>query len=315
MYLVVFPNRESAVGSLTGVLASTVSILVAHPIEAVKVRLQSGERGGLIAASGCRWRQAASLLRRPYCGIGPHLVQYSALNFIRFGTYAAAKSYFEGRRAAAAAEAGAPPCAGPLPLTDIFLSGTFSGVCIAAVLHPLWVLKTHQQANRLGVGEAATRLWQGEGVRGFFRGYVSGFARFPLALGVFFSSWEALKRLTMQQPQPKAGASPRAGASGEETTLLCGSPADKAIRLAGLVGSGGLAGVLCWTSIFPLDVVQSRMIGEPVYGGGRVYSSALGAFRHIYATEGLRSFTRGYSAVLLRSGPVNAVMLDRKSVV
>lgn len=269
MYLLVFPNRDYAVGAVSGVMAATVAVFFAHPIEAVKVRIQSEQPGS--SPAGFTWHRLVQLLRRPYSGIGPHLLQYSALNFIRFGSFAAAKAYFERQHAE-----GAPGSqVAPLPLHELFQCGAFSGLCIAAVLHPLWVVKTHQQANRISIAEALCRLWQGEGVRGFFRGYASGFVRFPIALGVFFTSYEALKR-----PE-----------------------------VLGRAGSGAVAGALCWTSIFPLDVVQSRMMGEATYGNGRIYTSAFTGFARIYRQEGLLGFTRGYSAVLLRSGPVNAVLL------
>lgn len=306
MYLLVFPNRDYAVGALAGVVASAAAIFAAHPIESVKVRLQSGERGGSLDAPW--WRRVAELLRRPYCGIGPHLLQYSALNSIRFGSFAAAKGFFERRQAACS------PGAVLLPLHETFLCGAFSGGCIAALLHPLWFVKTHQQANRLGVVEAGRRIWNAEGVRGFFRGYVSGFARFPIALGIFFASYEALKHPELLVGSDRSG---KAGAALDDTkqqaahvdkTPAAGTGGERIMQMLGRAGAGATAGVLCWTSIYPLDVVQSRMLGEAAFGQNRVYSSALTSFVKIYRTDGLRGFTRGYSAVLMRAGPINAVL-------
>ena len=73
--------------------------------------------------------------------------------------------------------------------------------------------------------------------------------------------------------------------------------------------SGALAGIACWTSVYPLDVMQSRVIGEAQYGAARKYTGVLSCFSMSFRNEGLRVFTRGYSAVLLRSGPVNALLL------
>lgn len=287
MYLLVFPNRDYAVGAVSGVIASVAAILVAHPIDSVKVRLQRGESGTIGEGWG---RRSAALLRRPYAGIGAHLLQYSALNFIRFGSFSALHAYFERQHAHSGR-------GGLLPLLEVFWCGAFSGGCIAVLLHPLWVLKTYQQAQRVGVLEAASLMWEKEGIRGAFRGYLSGFVRFPLALGVFFTSYDALKRLESSHSH---GAEPR-------TDVPSGWSADasRALRYA---GCGACAGVLCWTSIYPLDVVQSRMMGEAATSP-RTYRSALGSFARVYREEGLRSFTRGYSAVLLRSGPVNAILL------
>lgn len=298
MYLWVFPNRDYAVGAVAGTVASGVAVFLAHPIESVKVRMQSGHRGG--AASSTSWERFRGLFRRPYCGIGPHFLQYSALNSIRFGSYAAAKGFFERRHAS---EEGFTQ----LPISEIFACGMISGTCIAALLHPLFVVKTHQQINRIGILAAVQALWRGEGVRGLFRGYVSGFVRFPIALGVFFAAYEALKRALDSRPLRQTTPVMQGETTAAHDSAVPAAMPSVATWL-GRSGSGAVAGVLTWTSIYPLDVVQSRMMGEAVFGQGRTYRSALASFWHIYCTEGLSSFGRGYSAVLLRSGPVNAVL-------
>eukprot|EP00927_Polykrikos_kofoidii_P077643 TRINITY_DN74566_c0_g1_i1.p1 TRINITY_DN74566_c0_g1~~TRINITY_DN74566_c0_g1_i1.p1 ORF type:complete len:316 (+),score=18.13 TRINITY_DN74566_c0_g1_i1:53-1000(+) len=298
MYLTVFPNREYAVGSLAGVFASLAAVTIMHPIESVKVRMQMGQRGG--SASDSRWRRLVGLFHRPYYGVGPHLLQYAALNSIRFGSYAAAKSFFEDRHAHASDGQNHP-----LPLHEVFQCGAFSGVCIAALIHPAWAVKTHQQINRLTVSQAVLRLWEGEGVRGFFRAYVSGFARFPLALGVFFTAYEALKRPEVWSYEEASG-----NPAAVRTEESCADSGQTTVAgWLGRAGSGAFAGILCWSSVFPLDLVQSRVIGEATYGSGRLFPTAISGFKRVYRTEGLRGFTRGYSAMLVRSGPVNAVLL------
>ena len=74
-------------------------------------------------------------------------------------------------------------------------------------------------------------------------------------------------------------------------------------------GAGAIGGITYWTSVYPLDMVQSRVIGEAQFGAAHSYPGVLSCFSQLYREEGLRAFTRGYSAVLVRSGPVNAVLL------
>lgn len=292
MYFGIFPSRDYVVGAASGVLASTAAVLVMHPIESVKVRMQSAQA---VPDGVSQWRRLAALIHRPYYGIGPHFIQYSVLNFIRFGSYAAAKGFFS--RRSGQGNDGKPR---QLLLPEVFACGAFSGVCIAAVLHPLFVVKTHQQINRLSPHEAVMKLWHGEGIRGLFRTYLAGFVRFPLALGVFFSAYEALKH-----PELWSGV----GNDVTQKVSKSEPPSFQFSKVLGLVSSGAIAGVACWTSVYPLDVVQSRVIGEAHYGLGRKYDGALSCFRTLYREEGIRAFTRGYSAVLMRSGPVNAILL------
>mmetsp|Transcript_49090 Transcript_49090/g.116854 ORF Transcript_49090/g.116854 Transcript_49090/m.116854 type:complete len:310 (+) Transcript_49090:136-1065(+) len=293
MYLIIFPNRDYAVGAVTGVAASVVALIFGHPVESIKVRLQSGEVGR--TSSEGMLSGAARLMNRPYAGFGAHLVQYSILNSVRFGSYSAAIGFFRRR----AEESGESPNRTP-SLTEVFLAGSFSGCCMAAAAHPFWVVKTHQQANRLSPQEAMSRLWHGEGLRGLFRGYVSSFVRFPVALAVMFTAYEALGRAVSDAKSTTATAS----VEGDSRTAL-----QSPLRWLGKPLIGAVSGVLCWTSIYPLDVVQSRMLGEARYGQDRLYPSALQAFREVHREGGWKAFTRGYSAVLLRAGPVNAVLL------
>lgn len=292
MYLYIFPSRDYAVGSVSGVLASFVAVLSAHPIESVKVRMQTAQHLQSDASGQGFVGGLRALLRNPYAGVGPHLLQYALLNSVRFGSYAYAQAYFQ-RQAEQRRRAEESDGSWARPLGEAFACGAFSGLCVAASLHPLFVVKTHQQVNRLGVLEAASKLWQGEGLQGLYRTYLAGFVRFPFALGVFFSSYEALKRFVVFP------------ASSEKTEVQQGAVSNYAQRAA----FGAIAGMLCWTSVFPLDVVQSRVIGEAKYGPARQYPGAISAFRTLYRQEGLSAFSRGYSAVLIRAGPVNAVLL------
>jgi len=277
MYFYFFPNRDYAVGAVSGILASCAAVLLSHPIESVKVRMQTAQHVGEPTLLG----RFSKLLWRPYYGIGPHLLQYMLLNSVRFGSFNAAQGYLQ-RRAGQR----------QLWLSEVLAAGCFSGACIAASLHPLFVVKTHQQVNRLSTLEATQRLWHGEGLQGFFRAFVSGFVRFPLALGVFFVTYEAMKRGPVW---PAWDSGPKDKGSGA------------AVQLRNSV-YGAMAGVLCWTAVFPLDVVQSRVMGEAVYGGGRKYTGVVNCARQLYSQEGISGFTRGYSAVLMRAGPVNAVL-------
>eukprot|EP00906_Rhabdomonas_costata_P024142 RCo034741 len=189
MYLWVFPSRDAAVGALSGASAGFVALLVAHPIETFKVRLQATPGPSvrscrtLRAALGVYWRL---LWVRPYSGIAIHLPQYAALNALRFAAFEAAKPWV-----------GVIPNGPPPTTKQLFLSGAFAGVVVAATLHPLFMLKTMQQAQRSSILPTVRALWAQEGLRGFYRTFCLGFFRYSVALGVFFSAFPWLRaRLT-----------------------------------------------------------------------------------------------------------------------
>ena len=84
---------------------------------------------------------------------------------------------------------------------------------------------------------------------------------------------------------------------------------------------GGLAGVITWASIFPLDViktrVQTQILHAPMRDGEgsallgletpRARLSAIAVARHAYKTEGAGVFFRGLGICSIRAFVVNAV--------
>jgi solute carrier family 25 carnitine/acylcarnitine transporter 20/29 len=85
---------------------------------------------------------------------------------------------------------------------------------------------------------------------------------------------------------------------------------------------GGLAGVITWASIFPLDVIKTRVQTQvlqpkPVRGGEqqtllhaggrRTHMGAVQIAKHAYQTEGAGVFFRGLGICSVRAFIVNAV--------
>jgi solute carrier family 25 (mitochondrial carnitine/acylcarnitine transporter), member 20/29 len=89
---------------------------------------------------------------------------------------------------------------------------------------------------------------------------------------------------------------------------------------------GGIAGIATWASIFPLDVIKTRLQGQPLIQRGTgvlsEHQSLLGHIksnqqrkgsieiaREAYRTEGLKVFYRGFGICSVRAFIVNAVQV------
>ncbi|KAG7129098.1 Solute carrier family 25 member 45 like protein [Verticillium longisporum] len=87
---------------------------------------------------------------------------------------------------------------------------------------------------------------------------------------------------------------------------------------------GGLAGVVTWASVFPLDVIKTRVQTQRAFGGEAETARLLGEGRTpeapsqaqqgavqmakaAYREEGLRVFLRGLTVCSVRAFVVNAV--------
>lgn len=73
------------------------------------------------------------------------------------------------------------------------------------------------------------------------------------------------------------------------------------------VACGAVAGWAGWLTIYPLDVLRSRVISLGAGGGPSL--APLAAARACYAEHGLRGFFVGIRLTLLRAAPVAGVVL------
>lgn len=88
---------------------------------------------------------------------------------------------------------------------------------------------------------------------------------------------------------------------------------------------GGLAGIVTWASVFPLDVIKTRVQTQAIHrepdqqslllasqqGSSRFPAprGALALAREAYATEGISIFFRGLGICSIRAFLVNAVQV------
>lgn len=96
-----------------------------------------------------------------------------------------------------------------------------------------------------------------------------------------------------------------------------------------VLACGGIAGIATWTSIFPLDVIKTRLQTQPLDTISRGQGSetqplvrssdrrVLGSWeiaRQAYRTEGLQVFVRGLGTCNIRAFIVNAVQVSLRSI-
>ncbi|XP_076441759.1 solute carrier family 25 member 45-like isoform X2 [Babylonia areolata] len=233
-----------------------------------------------------------SLSKGFFRGMSWPLVSFGVMNSIFFGTYGGLLQHFSQN---------VPDSEQP-HFQSTFCAGflaTFPTVFIAT---PIDVVKVTLQAQvgsqpevpksgsdyrvlrskfHRGPLEASVEIVKLSGVKGIFRGFWTQLARDSPANAVYMSSYEMVayeaNEFLPSVPNPFVN-------------FFC----------------GGLAGVLSWIVVMPLDVVKSRM---QVDTGSHVYTGFWHCAKKAYREEGWRVFYRGALAVTLRAFPVNAVTL------
>jgi solute carrier family 25 carnitine/acylcarnitine transporter 20/29 len=75
-----------------------------------------------------------------------------------------------------------------------------------------------------------------------------------------------------------------------------------------ILNAGGLAGCLGWISVYPVDLIRSRIQALPIKPtpGWDKYTGMIDCTKKTYAEGGIRTFYRGMVSCCIRAYPVNA---------
>lgn len=280
--------RNLAAGGIGGLCA----VIVGHPFDLVKVRMQTAERGVYSSALDVARKTIAreGLARGLYAGVSAPLVGVTPMFMVSFWGYGVGKSLVEKLTPVPHSPTGVPLYTIP----QISAAGFFSAIPMTLITAPferVKVLLQIQGQKQLAPGEnpkyangldVVRQLYRQGGIRSVFRGSAMTLARDGPGSAAYFASYEYVKRkLTPKDP-------------------ATGTPSGE-LSLPAVIVAGGAAGVAMWIPVFPVDTVKSRLQsaeGRPTIGG---------TIRGIYANGGgIRAFFPGFGPALARAVPANA---------
>lgn len=282
-----------------GTAAGTAQLLVGHPFDTIKVKMQSQSssaaaarfRGPLDAA---RQTLAKEGLKGFYRGMAAPLATVALFNAVLFSARGQAQALL-------AHEDGTP-----LTLSDELVSSLAASAAVSLVATPTELLKCRLQAQgdvaaaaarmaAAGLDPASEALYRGPrdvarhvirhegGVPGLFKGLGATLTREGLGNLAMFGCYHVAKQAIAQQ-------------KGMEASRLGFS--DNLV-------AGGLGGSAFWLACYPTDVIKSKLQVDS-YKSPR-YRSMADCARKIVAAEGVGGLFRGFGPALLRSFPANAV--------
>ena len=163
------------------------------------------------------------------------------------------------------------------------LSGSSAAFFASLVLCPTELVKCRLQSAReisnssnIGPYRLCKQIFQEQGIRGFYHGLQSTFAREMPGYFFFFGAYEFTRSLF-------AGSTKSKDDIGVMKTALC----------------GGIGGVSFWISIFPADVIKSRVQIDP--SGVIAKKNIFAAMKHIVANEGILKLYSGLGPTIIRS--------------
>jgi solute carrier family 25 (mitochondrial carnitine/acylcarnitine transporter), member 20/29 len=288
-----FDWREVFVDLGAGTFGGIMQVIAGHPLDTVKVRLQTQERGaerygGVRDCIRQIWRKEGAT--GFFKGMSSPLAGMACLNAVLFCTYAQTSRLFAGEERRS------------LTLAEQTMSGGIAGFAQCIIVSPTELVKARLQvqASRRGAADVmyngpldcVRKTVQRQGVRGLFVGMSGTIYREIPAYAALFGAYETFKGMLLP------------------ADFVVGDEGKYPFRL---MLAGGLGGVACWTISYPQDVVLNRLRVQPtdrpfkfrrnpyLFDGG-FFDCA----RRLVQREGLAGLWKGYTPCALRAFPANA---------
>jgi len=274
-----------------GYISGAAGILIGNPLDLIKTRLQAGTPSLTTTPTSytSQFSSAGMLIR----GATAPILGYGALNALLFVTYNRTSDLLKSSTVEA-----------PSNLWTTWLAGAIGGLATWVVSTPTELIKCRAQVISSPTAASSwcvtKEILRTEGIRGLYLGGVVTALRDSIGYGFYFWSYELSTRFMMSKMRERRSDTQEAAKA-----LLC----------------GGLAGVITWASIFPLDLIKTRVQTQilsdittaPLLGTEQVMEGPerrrLGAMevaRNAYRSEGLGVFFRGLTVCSIRAFIVNA---------
>ncbi|KAF2173600.1 hypothetical protein M409DRAFT_35301 [Zasmidium cellare ATCC 36951] len=273
--------RDFAAGGVGGVCA----VVVGHPFDLVKVRLQTAEKGVYSGAMDVVRKTIAreGPVKGLYAGVSAPLVGVTPMFAVNFWAYGVGKQLVDSFSVVKD---------GQYSVGQVSFAGFFSAIPMTLITAPferVKIILQIQGQKQLAPGEkpkyaggvdVVRQLYKEGGIRSVYKGSFMTLARDGPGSAAYFATYEIVKRrLTPKDPET-------------------GKPGQ--LSLTAIMTAGGAAGVAMWTAVFPVDTVKSRL--QSAEGN----QSIMGCIRELYGKGGFKAFFPGVGPAMARAVPANA---------
>lgn len=229
--------------------------------------------------------------RALFKGLGPNIVGVAPSRAIYFCAYSKTKNALN--------TVGIIPANSPLVH---ILSASCAGFVSSTATNPIWFIKTRMQLDsnangRMTVGECVRRIYESQGVRGFYKGITASYVGISETV-IHFVIYEALKKklleLRQSSPAAKALASGDSSAQGGKTSR----------DFLEFMVAGATSKTIASVVAYPHEVARTRLREE-----GNKYRNFWQTLLTVWKEEGKTGLYRGLGTQLVRQIPNTAIMM------
>eukprot|EP00808_Paulinella_micropora_P002505 g72119.t1 len=274
---------------LAGVSAGLANLVVGHPFDTIKVRLQSQSANGYFKGP---WHCLVNTVRQEgpialYQGALFPLLGKGLVHSVMFGVYGNALRYFARKESRPISD---------VALSSVAVSGLAAGLAGSIVCTPIDQVKVVMQVQRLR-GASATEMIPGgkvyrhslhcaqdillrRGIHGFYGQLLPTSVEMGGGAAIYFATYATLRQAWADLPRER-------------------TPFQVALDFV----AGGLAGVAFVTLMFPVETIKHRLMTRQEVGGLKK------CVQQVWLQEGVHGFFKGYLPALLRTFPTNGATL------
>lgn len=273
---------SAAKSFISGGMGGVCAILVGHPFDLIKTRLQTAPPGTYSGAMDVVGKTIkADGIKGLYRGMGPPLIGVTPIFALSFFSYDLGKKIVYGAT---------PHRKDPqLSLGELAFAGFFSAVPTTLVAGPAERVKVLLQLQGQNAGgpsyngpaDVVRQLYKEGGLRSVFKGTGATLARDGPGSAAYFAAYELAKR-----------------------ALLPKNSDPKDVNILTTITAGGLAGMAMWAFAIPPDVIKSRYQGAPE----GTYKGFLDCARKTVAADGVGALFKGFGPAMARAFPANAAV-------
>ncbi len=314
---------------IAGSVAGCVGQCVGHPLDSIKVVMQTATSGAGKSSNErmalSAYQSAVEMYHSPYGlrsffrGLSLPLMTKAVEQSVGFGIKGAVGTLLA---PTLTANDEGQPRHGGLVLNDSYragISGSVAGACTAMLLTPVYLVKVQLQATTTIVAmssasssstigslkgpiEAIKATVSRLGWKGLYTGALPTLLGSSIGYGFRFATYDKTVSWVCNKYEESL--------DGSTTNVNF-----RTTKILSIVLGGGFAGMATWLSHFPLDLVANKMMAEVVLsshsGGSSPQTKKKGMvaqFRSIYVEQGWKGYFRGLGPCLLRAFPVNAAI-------
>ena len=285
-YIELQPKATSVASSIksfiSGGFGGICAVLVGHPFDLIKTRLQTAPPGTYSGSIDVTMKTIrADGVKGLYRGMGPPLIGVTPIFALSFF------SYDLGKKLVYAATPNRTNST--LSLAELSAAGFFSAIPTVLVAGPAERIKVLLQLQGQsssgpkynGPVDVVRQLYKEGGLRSIFKGTGGTLARDGPGSAAYFAAYEIAKR---------------------SLTPAGSDPND--LNIVTTITAGGLAGMANWALAIPPDVVKSRYQGAPE----GTYKSFIDCARKTVMADGVGALFKGFGPAMARAFPANAAV-------